>query len=99
MREQRESPSFTKTAKDGASFFNQGFTQKHPLLLHLRTNPGMQRITELGGEIVDFLAFCVWAFDAMIGVHTRAAAMMNLLKLSIFIKSFPFFDRAFARCG
>ena len=53
----REAPPFAKTAKDGAThFFNQGFTQKHPLLLHLKTSPGMQRITELGDERVGFLA-------------------------------------------
>jgi hypothetical protein len=38
---------------------SQGFTQKHPNWLHLKTSPGMQRITELPGEILDFLAFCV----------------------------------------
>jgi hypothetical protein len=36
--------------------YGQGFTQKHPLLLHLKTNPGMQRITLVLDEIRGFLA-------------------------------------------
>ena len=38
-------------------------------------------------EIRGLLTFGAWAFDAMSGVHSRAAAMKSLLKLSIFIKS------------
>src|SRR5579871_1831765 len=58
--EQCGSPSFAKCAKDGHRalcrlkkrkssrlLINQDCTQKHPLLVHLRTNPGMQRIAEL----------------------------------------------------
>lgn len=65
----------------------QGFTQKHPNWLHLRTSPGMQRITLAPDEIRGLLTFGAWAFDAMSGVHSRATAMKSLLKLTIFIKS------------
>jgi hypothetical protein len=51
----------------------------------------MQRITLVPDEIRRLLVFGAWAFDAMIGVHSRAAAMKSLLKLSIFIKSSSFF--------
>ena len=38
--------------------YNQGFTQKHPWLLHLKTNPGWQVITKLPDEIRELLACC-----------------------------------------
>jgi len=47
----------------------------------------MQRITLVPDEIRGLLTFGAWAFDAMSGEHSRAAAMKSLLKLSIFIKS------------
>ena len=34
-------------------FYSQGFTQKHPKLLHLKTNPGPQVITEVLVEGMD----------------------------------------------
>jgi hypothetical protein len=40
-------PILRKAAKDGLVPTVHGFTQKHPNWLHLRTNPGMQVITEL----------------------------------------------------
>src|SRR5579864_467859 len=52
----------------------------------------MQVITELPGEILERLACCACAFDAMIGVHRSAAAMKSLLRFSIFIKSSCFLD-------
>jgi hypothetical protein len=42
---------------------SQGFTQTHPLLVHLRTNPGMQRIAELPAEGRDGVRE-LWAFGA-----------------------------------
>ena len=71
--------------------YSQGFTQKHPNWLHLKTSPGMQVITFVPDETPKGLACCACAFDAMIGVHSRAAAMKSLLRLSIFIKSSWFF--------
>jgi len=43
-------------ARRMGNIFNQGFTQKQPNWLHRKTSPGMQVITELGDEIVGFLA-------------------------------------------
>jgi hypothetical protein len=51
----------------------------------------MQVITFVPDETPKGLACCACAFDAMIGVHSRAAAMKSLLRLSIFIKSSWFF--------
>jgi hypothetical protein len=64
----------------------QGFTQKHPELLHLRTNPGMQVITELPtegpDEVREGLAFCPWALNMMMVAQNRVL-VMSLLTRSI----------------
>jgi hypothetical protein len=99
MRESRWKPILRKNREGwGAThFFNQGFTQKHPLLLHLKTSPGMQVITFVPDETPKGLACCACAFDAMIGVHSRAAAMKSFSRFIIFIKSSGLF--LFASCA
>lgn len=69
----------------------QGFTQKHPNWLHLKTSPGWQRITpaEVADAIRELLACCAWAFDAMIVAHSMAPAKKSLPML--FIKVLRFF--------
>jgi hypothetical protein len=64
----------------------QGFTQKHPNWLHLKTSPGMQVITERLVEIRELLLCSVSAFNVMIGVHSSAVTMMSLPRFIIFIK-------------
>jgi hypothetical protein len=49
-------PFFSVDPTTGLVSYNQGFTQKHPNWLHLKTSPGMQVITELGDERLGFLA-------------------------------------------
>ena len=76
-----------------SSSYSQGFTQKHPKLLHLKTNPGWQRMTELpaeGDEVL--LACCARPFGAVMAANSSAPAMKSLLRLRIFIKSSWFSD-------
>jgi len=69
----------------------QGFTQKHPNWLHLKTSPGMQVITERLVEMLELLLCSASAFNVMMEVHSSAVAMKSLLRFIIFIRSSGFF--------
>jgi hypothetical protein len=57
----------------------------------------MQVITERLVEIRELLLCSVSAFNVMMGVHSSAVAMKNLLRFIIFIRSSGFFR--FAGCA